>query len=363
MLDEFIGANRDVIIESVRARVATRGSPKPSVVELTNGIPVFLGQLRDALHLAKTTDVVDHHQLNESASRYGAELFRMGLSIRQVVHDYGAVCQTITELAVQNKAPIDADEFRVLNLCLDDAIAAAVTEYSSEHEREIAGQGTERRGIFAHEMRSLLNTAILAFESIKTGRVAVGGSTGLLHSRSLAALRDLIDLTLADARLDAGSGRAEPISVASFIDDVEINSVLQAQARGLHLTFGSVDGTLTIDGDRQVLAAVLSNLLMNAFKFTRKRGNVSLTTRATAERILFEIEDECGGLPGGDTQGPFSPFEQSAADRSGVGLGLSICLKGARANAGDIYVRDLPGKGCIFTLDLPRIAPAPLASA
>jgi signal transduction histidine kinase len=103
-----------------------------------------------------------------------------------------------------------------------------------------------------------------------------------------------------------------------------------------------------------VVAAAITNLLQNAFKFTRQGSRISLTARATKERVLFEIEDECGGLPAGKTEELFRPFEQRSADRSGVGLGLSICLRAAKANSGEIHVRDLPGKGCIFTLDLPR---------
>jgi signal transduction histidine kinase len=70
--------------------------------------------------------------------------------------------------------------------------------------------------------------------------------------------------------------------------------------------------------------------------------------------VLFDVEDECGGLPPGSTDNLFRPFEQQGTDRTGVGLGLSISLKAARANGGDICVRDLPGRGCVFTLDLPR---------
>ena len=52
----------------------------------------------------------------------------------QVVHDYGDVCQAITDLAVEAAKPISADDFRTLNRCLDDAIAGAVTEYGRERD-------------------------------------------------------------------------------------------------------------------------------------------------------------------------------------------------------------------------------------
>lgn len=361
MLDDFLTANRDAIIARAQSRVAARACPKPSDVELTNGIPVFLDQLGEALRLAKSSDVIDHEQISMSAAQHGHDLLRMGLTIGQVVHDYGDVCQSITELAVQLDAPIPADEFQTLNLCLDDAIAEAVTEYSRQRERAISDHGTERLGVLAYEFRNLLNTAMLSFESIKSGRVAVGGSTGLVHGRSLMRLRDLIDRSLAEVRLDAGIEHHERISVAEFLEEIEIGALIQAQARGLQFAVTPVDRAATIEGDRQTLAAAVSNLLQNAFKFTRKGGNVSLTTRVTSARVLFEVEDECGGLPPGEAEDLLRSSEPRHLDGGGVGLGLSICLKAAKANAGEIHIRDIPGKGCVFTLDLPRKPPPPLS--
>jgi len=251
MLDEFITANRDTIVARTRERVASRRDPQPSAVELVNGVPVFLDQLGDALRLAKSSDVVDHKQMSKTAGLHGRDLLRMGLSVAQVVRDYGDVCQVVTLLAVEQDAPISGEEFRTLNLCLDDAIANAVTEYARDRERAIADQGTERLGILAHEMRNLLNTAMLSFESIKSGHVAVGGSTGLLHGRSLLGLRDLIDRSLTEVRLDAGiETHLERISVGQFIEEIEIGAMMEAQERGLVFAVSSIDRTVTIDGDR-----------------------------------------------------------------------------------------------------------------
>jgi hypothetical protein len=54
----------------------------------------------------------------------------LGFTVSQVVHDYGDICQAITEWAVEQNAPITTDEFHVLNRCLDTAIADAVTEHA-----------------------------------------------------------------------------------------------------------------------------------------------------------------------------------------------------------------------------------------
>ena len=109
---------------------------------------------------------------------------------------------------------------------------------------------------------------------------------------------------------------------------------------------------------RQIIGGALSNLLQNAFKFTHRGGEVILRTRAEAGRVVFEVDDECGGLPAGKAEELFRPYEQRGSDRSGVGLGLAICVKAARASGGTLRVQDRPGKGCTFILDLPRLARA-----
>ena len=116
-----------------------------------------------------------------------------------------------------------------------------------------------------------------------------------------------------------------------------------------------VEDGVAIEADRQVLAAVVGNLLQNAFKFTRPRTTVTLRVGASAERVLIEIQDECGGLPGGNVDELFRPFEQRSADRTGLGLGLAFSRWGVEANDGRIYARNLPDQGCVFTIDLPRL--------
>jgi hypothetical protein len=68
---------------------------------------------------------------------------------------------------------------------------------------------------------------------------------------------------------------------------------------------------------------------------------------------LIEVADQCGGLPSGDLDELFSPFAQRGRDRTGLGLGLSISRRGVEANDGKLSVRNRPGKGCVFTIDLP----------
>ncbi len=107
MLHEFIAVNREEIIRRCRAKVATRSIPPPAEAEIDHGVPVFLDQLRNALRSGDTTGP----EIGKSASRHGHDLLRQGLTASQVVHDYGDVCQAITELAVERNAPISTEDF------------------------------------------------------------------------------------------------------------------------------------------------------------------------------------------------------------------------------------------------------------
>ena len=355
MLHEFIAINREEIIRRCRVKVAARSVSPPTDAEIDHGVPVFLDQLTDTLRLGQITSP----EISTSAIQHGHDLLLQGFTVSQVVHDYGDVCQAITELAVELHAPISADDFRKLNRCLDDAIAGAVTEY--ERERNQSGvdgesaRGSERLGFFAHEMRNLINVAIVAFEVLKTGNVGVAGSTGTVLHRSLMASRALIGRSLAEVRLTHGVQNRQQFLVSEFIEEIASASTLEANARGVRLIVTPVEDGVTIEADRQVLAAVVGNLLQNAFKFTRPRTTVTLRVGASAERVLIEIQDECGGLPAGNVNELFRPFEQRGADRTGVGLGLAYSRWGAKVNDGRIYARSLPDRGCVFTVDLPRL--------
>ncbi|MGD0526235.1 MAG: HAMP domain-containing sensor histidine kinase [Polyangiaceae bacterium] len=361
MLGDFVNENREEILAQARARVAKRSIPAPTDVEMSHGLPMFLEQLRTALERSASKKSVDHEEIQLSAARHGHDLFSRGVTVAQVVHDYGDICQVITGLSFARKKAIPPEDFQTLNLCLDDAIAGAVTAYAQLRERAIADEGTARLGYLAHEMRNALNVSILAFSSIKRGAAPIGGSTGGLLERSHARLQNLIDRSLAEVRLDVGLDRLERVPVCELIEEVEIGASMVAQAQGRKVTTAEVDPSIIVEADRQILAAALANLVQNAIKFTRAGTTIEVRAVTTTDRVLIEVEDECGGLPRGKAENLLRPFIQQGTDRTGLGLGLAICVKAVKAMAGELHVRDLPGKGCVFTIDLPKQAPPPAA--
>jgi signal transduction histidine kinase len=298
--------------------------------------------------------------MTDGATTHGRALLESGFTVAQVVHDYGGVCQSVTELADETSAPITAGEFHTFNKCLDDAIAQAVTEYTQRREQSITDEGAERLGALAHELRNAIGAAMLSFQSLQAGRVGVGGSTASLLDRSLRRLSSLVESSIAHVRLESGRRSTERVSVRALVEDVEVGASMEANAQSLKLSVGPVEVGVDVAVDRQLLTAAIVNLLQNAFKFTRPGGHISLKTSWTNDRVLFEVADECGGLPPGDTEALFRPFEQRSANRKGLGLGLCISRTSVEADGGEIRVRDVPGVGCVFTIDLPRLARAPI---
>lgn len=373
MLHEFLTANHQKLVMRCRDKVAKRVLPWPSDPELQHGIPLFLSQLITTLQLEQTSTPLESRKVSgpsepakspvssdigRTAAKHGNELLQRGFTVDQVVHDYGDLCQAITELSVEHDEPVTTDEFRTLNRCLDNAIADAVTEFGRERESLISAESAramdERLGSLAHELRNLLDSAMLAIAAIKAGEAGMAGATGAVLDRSLTGLRDVIDRSLAGVRRTVGMPpQRELIGLAEFIAEVQVAGLLEAKARGCALSVSPVEQGLTVFADRQTLSSAIVNLLQNAFKFTRRHSFVSLRARAVADRVLIEIEDECGGLSQETAETLFRPFEQHGVDRTGLGLGLSITQRNVEANGGTLLVRDLPGAGCVFIIDLP----------
>lgn len=372
MLHEFVAAHRDELIERCRAKVAERLAPRPTPSEIEFGVPLFLGQLVELLradqpHLPPkggeskpALRVVPRGKVDatSTATKHGRELHVHGFSVNQVVHDYGDVCQAITELAMEAGVPVTVEEFQTLNMALDNAIADAVTEFGLQRAERIAANDeralTERLGFLTHELRNSLGTAMLSFAMIRKGGVAIDGATAAVLDRSHAQLRSLIDSALVDVRLRAGlSAELDRIAMDGFIAEVQVAASLEARSKGCRFSVAPVAADLWICADEQMLFSAVSNLLQNAFKFTHPHSEVKLRAYGREDRVLIEVEDECGGLPEGQAQALFRPFERYASERSGLGLGLSITSRAVEACGGKISVRDMPGIGCVFTLDFP----------
>jgi hypothetical protein len=368
MLHEFLTAKRAELIERCRVKVSKRSAPKAIETERAYGIPHFIDQLIETLQaeperskeVSGAADGSSKSALSEmgaSAARHGRELSQQGYTVEQVVRDYGDLCQAITDSAFQCGARIEVDEFRTLNRCLDNAIAESVTEWA--YQNSVAHAEKKARSVDAHvdffvfELRKLIHTATLAVIAIKAGNVGISGATGAVLDRSLIELRNPLDRSLAGLRGTFGStAQHKLISLAAFVAESEISASLEAQGRECKLAVSAVDPGLAVDADQAMLFSAVGILLDNAFKFTRRNTEVSLNAYAAGDRIHIDVGDNCGGLSVGEAEKMFLPSAHDGA--IGAARGLSICQHSVQSNRGVLSVRNIPGSGCVFTIDLPR---------
>ena len=225
MLHEFLNTNREDLISRCRAKVSRRASPPATAAELEQGLPLFLNQLIEALaddeaveqaepaaqggFLSRTPPHMrDSMEADRSAALHGTELFRLGYTVEQVVHDYGDLCQAITELAQEINAPVTVGEYHTFNRLLDNAIASAVSAYARHRRSSTIERGGEalheQLGTLADEQRMLLDTALRALDAIKVGNIGLMGATGAVLEDSLVRLRYLIDRSLPEIRVATG---------------------------------------------------------------------------------------------------------------------------------------------------------------
>jgi hypothetical protein len=231
MLHEFLVSNRTELITRCRNNAAKRFAPSERPLAIDHGVPLFLQQLVEILRLEHTTPHVAHVEptptpaptaIGRAAAVHGAELLRLGYSIDQVVHEYGDVCQSVTQLAGEQDQDISTHEFRTLNLCLDNAIADAVTAFGAVHQVLLHDQADtlhQRLQYYALDHQRLVEIALTSYAAIRTGQLGVQGATGTLLLQTLEELRSLAERTLPVIRLAYLSGSGLTLQTAQAVCD------------------------------------------------------------------------------------------------------------------------------------------------
>ena len=215
MLHEFLTKHRAELIARCSAKVAKRTAPLAITPGQQYGIPVFLDQLIETLRLEQTASAPDKNKVSgppepapspvpsdigKTAAKHGNELLRQGLTVDQVVHDYGDLCQAVTELAVEISEPVRVAEFHTLNRCLDNAIADAVTEFARRRDSQNLRAAGERVRNVAHEMRNALDAATLALNTVRHEKVLTD-ATGDALDRRFSELRSIVEGPLTEVPL------------------------------------------------------------------------------------------------------------------------------------------------------------------
>jgi signal transduction histidine kinase len=322
--------------------------------ELWDDLPHFFDEMLAALRSEEGSSAEAAASNGSTASvAHGTQRLRVGFDLAEVIREYEILTECILDEVEAVGGSISTRAFRRVQALLNAGRAQAVAAYIDRRDAEMMGATSHHVAFIAHELRSPLMTASLAVTALrKTERPEDQWALGML-TRNLNALRELIDQVLTADRL-AGQLplRRESFDLRGLLEQVIAEAQLAAQQCHVEIALQAPEA-LPFNGDQRLLRSAMGNVLGNAVKFTHEGSAISVRARRHDRGLTVEVEDRCGGLPQGNTTELFEPFVQRGENRTGFGLGLAIVKQALEAHGGRVSVRNLPGKGCVFSLELP----------
>lgn len=338
--------------ELVRRTLAPQSTPS---IELVDHMPEFLLGIIAALKEASGTPAgAPEEEPNGTAAVHGAHRLRMGFSVGAVIQEYGLLRTAIVDTALDAGVALKQAELQVLFDALIHGIAEAVSEYSRRRDAEFTRQASEHFAFVAHELGNPIGSARVALELLKRqGGLPEGEHAVGALERGLAQASELILSTLQNARVASGRDvHRTTTTLHALVADSMATATADAVAKGVVLR-KAIENDRDLGLDHRLIRSALDNLVRNGVKYTPSGGNVEVRARVAHGRAIFEVEDCCGGLPPGELEQAFAPFVRLDERQGGFGLGLAIAKQAVDAHGGTLRVQSLPGKGCLFVMELP----------
>jgi signal transduction histidine kinase len=347
LLARFVGA--------AKACGAAESLPDEQII---NSLALFVDELVVALSadaVAQGQKPEQSTERSQSALGHGQQRFALGYEVGALVREYGVLRELLFDVVEESRTPVSVREMRLLAKFFIGAIGDAAGQYAAARDEELRKRTAQHIAFLAHELRNPLGSVKLGFELMQErGDIRLSKSVPVVQ-RGIARLSSLVDDALVTVRLaEASDVNRVPLALRALVEEVARDSEAELGAKGQRI---DIEGEASVSADPKIIRSALSNLVRNAVKFTPRDRTIHVRIKPTSTRVVIEVEDACGGLPPDATKKLFDPFVQAGADRSGFGLGLAICKQAAEAHGGEIRVHDLPGRGCVFVLDLPIEAP------
>lgn len=326
--------------------------------ELRDHLPAFLDDLAVALAPGSMFDGT------LKPAQHGRQRLLVGFDVAAVVRDYGMLGEAILGVADSVAYSPTHHEHRTLLRELSEAAQSAVTAYTTRRDAELDDATAKHSAFVAHQLRNPLSSARMSLSLLSSATSGTQFGTKQLRAlqRSVARACDLVDNVLVAERLDRHVDvQTEVLRLADVFEEVRADIELHADVRGVIVDCEG-DDALIFFADRRLLLSALENLVHNAVKFTKPGTRVVVRARRLESKMIFEVHDECGGLPPNKAGELFQPFVQRGTDRSGFGLGLAIAKQAVEAHGGTIRALDRPGSGCVFVIEIPIGAANPADS-
>ncbi|MCA9709362.1 MAG: HAMP domain-containing histidine kinase [Myxococcales bacterium] len=330
---------------TLRRRVPDDPAP-PDVRGLLDQLTVLL---RAATVGKNATLLPEARVLAAELGEAGAE---EGRDIDEIVSDFLALHEAILDVSDEHEEEISPLEHRALARGINRAIASAVTRYAQARDQELQRAHSEHFAFLAHELRTPLSNIEMGIDLLEEGLDAAA----LLPRvrRAARRMRELLDNEITSARLSAGSPlHVEPVRLSRLLSTVIDELRMQARDRDIEVSL-AVPDDYELQADPRLLRSIFTNLVVNAVKFTKAGGTITIQARHEGDHVVCEVADGCGGLPPKTEASLFAAYTQSGEDRSGFGLGLAIVAEAVALHGGTISVDNRPGEGCTMIVRLPR---------
>ena len=215
----------------------------------------------------------------------------------------------------------------------------------------------------SHDLLQPLNAARLFTSALLERREPMSSETLVRNvSNSLEDVENLLGTLVDISKLDAGVIKADiaPFALSELLDNLAAEYTQVARSEGLQLHF--IGCSALVRSDIQLLARILRNLLSNAIRYTYS-GRVVLGCRRHHQCLTIEVWDSGMGIAEHRLEEIFQEFKRGDVQRPdqdrGLGLGLAIVEKIAGILGHPIHVRSWPGRGSMFSVEVPLSATAP----
>lgn len=216
-------------------------------------------------------------------------------------------------------------------------------------------------GVIAHELRNLL--APLQQQALLLQRLAcepqqVARLSASLQQQLVGLVRvvdDLMDATgLVTGKLAMQWAPCRPARIAAEVVDMAGAAARDKQLL-LDLTL-DLEPSLELNADGLRLTQALSNLVLNALRYTPAGGHIRVRVGAEARRVFFEVADDGIGMAPQVIERLFGLYAQAEpGSGGGLGVGLYLAQLIAQAHGGELHAfSDGPGQGSTFHIELPR---------
>lgn len=256
------------------------------------------------------------------------------------------------------------DVHEVVALAESSKRALAVERNARDHAERVGRMQDEFLAIVSHELRSPLNAIvgwaeILARKGVDDPMVSKAGEVIRRNAAFQASLiDDLMDVNA--MRVSKLVLDLAPVDAAAIVRQVFMSQLHSAQQQGIELVRKETEGSIYVNADIKRLTQILTNLVVNALKFTDSGGRVQVSARSEGGRVIFQVQDTGRGIAADFLPHVFDRLRQADSSTTrragGLGLGLSIAKGLVELHGGKITVAsDGLGLGATFCVELPEL--------